>query len=143
MNYGDRIKPLLKKMCRAEIEELCERKNWSIISYDIALKYIDLIPYDKFWINELNEEDEFRPFLVAKRDDGLARITCSPNFMMHAVVLKEDRTISVEIRDSLENMKKAMKMSDSEHELQKIIKIVSGLSILKHAREFIDYKSKI
>ena len=142
MQEHDRIKPLIKKMGREEIETLCERKGWTIISKEIAERNINSIPYSTFWVSGNDIEDENRPLVATKTEEGLKVESCSPSFMMYSVVLKEERTLAVEIKDSLENMKRAMELVTTEKEARKINDVICALSVLKHGRELLDAKAK-
>ena len=142
MSESNRIKPLIKIMGREEIETLCERKGWTIISKEVAERHLDEIPYKTFWVTGRDENDENRPYIATKSDDGLIIESCNPSFMMKSVILKEERTISVEIKDSLANMKRAMELVTTEKEAQKVNDIICALSVLKHGREILDAKAK-
>ncbi len=129
-------------MGRQEIEELCERKKLTIIPFDIAEKHLDSIPYSLFWVEGRDLDDENRPFFAYVEDGKLKISNCNEKFMINVVVLREERTIAVEIRDSLDNMKRAMEMSNNEKEAEKINDVIRILAVLKHGRKIKDGKHK-
>lgn len=45
----DRIKLLVKKMSITELDELCKKKNWSIITFEDAADNMNIIYYKNFW----------------------------------------------------------------------------------------------
>lgn len=94
----NRIKPLIKKMGRGEIEELCPKKGWTIIDFESALKNIDEIPYDCFWVSEYDDDNgETRPCIAIKTENGLEKTTCNKNFMQYCVVLRPKKGIDSSI----------------------------------------------
>ncbi len=135
----DRIKLLVKKMCRKEAEELCERKRWTIISLEDAKNNLDLIHYKNFWLAGRDDSDEDRPYVSAFTDNGLKATTCHENFMMNVVVLKEEQTPEVIYRDAIDKLKDVLHELNKKGEafpgeMEDISRIVEKLIIIRAKR---------
>ena len=107
-----RIKPLIKKMGRSEIVELCERKGWDIITTEDAKEHIDEIPYRDFWVAETNPDDEDRPYVATVRDGKFVTLNCSPSFLQHCVVVKRKKTTVVLLKDAALSISKAIELDN-------------------------------
>jgi hypothetical protein len=129
-----RIKPLVKKMSRREIEELCERKKWRLIDEDFAVSNLDAIPYDMFWISGYADSyGENRPKLLMKTAGGHEVTTCHPNFLEHCVVIKKDRTIVDEYEKILESIDFIDGHGDITHPEKKAIDRVKTIVSLMYS----------
>jgi len=129
------VKPLIKKMGRSEIEDLCPRKNWSLVDFKTAVEHFDDIPYDSFWIDGYEDSyGEMRPLLAYKKEGELFFETCSPNFFQYCVVIKNEETkdtVYSKVTGLLEDRKNILNTDDSFERA----KIEEALSIISNILE--------
>jgi len=108
-----RIKPLVKKMGRKEIEDLCDRKGWTLIDFETASEFVDSIPHNIFWVDGYSideyaeKEGELRPNVAFKKDGELFLTTCHPNWLQNCVVLRKKQTVMSTYKDIISLIEKA------------------------------------
>jgi len=137
----NRIKPLVKKMTRGEVEELCSRKEWSLIDFKTAKSFSDSIPYDVFWVDG-NSEDAYsgkdgdvRPNIAFKKGGDLIMTTCHPICLQNCVVLRKEQTIMSAYRAMLSLIEGARNIEDiTRPEISVLSRIEAMLHELINAR---------
>ena len=89
-----KVKSLLSKMSRRQIEDVCKEKDWRLPTLEEGKKYFNEIEHEEFWIegyeNDPDPEtgaDEMRPLFYS---NGNAH-TLNPSFMLNLVVIKKDK----------------------------------------------------
>ena len=138
---GERIKPLVKKMGREEIEELCDRKGWTLIDFETASMFVDDIPYSTFWVagysvEKFSDTDiETRPNVAFKKDGELFLTTCHPNWLQNCVVLRREQTVMSTYEDILSMIEKAVGIEGiNRSEILALGRVKKVVEELIHAR---------